>query len=167
MRSRATRRSRNPFSGHIFIPAAASASTTGSTQGSTHLPPAPGAGSTTSISSQGSPGMGTGHHAPFEARFRDKRAQMRLTKMTGLVGCYQCRCKKLLAATCVHPLPPGKGRAAEPCPCPGHHRHRSGALPRGLGCPGVGQGTPVTSARRRRPGARQARAQAEPRDRHR
>lgn len=73
---------------------------------------------------------------------------MRLIKMTRLVDCYHCRCKKLLAAAHVHPPPAGKGRAGEPCPCPRHLRHRTRALPRGLCCPGAGQGrTTVTSAR--------------------
>ena len=68
--------------------------------------------------------------------------------MTRLVDCYHCRREKLLAAAYSHPLPTGKGRAGEPCPCPGHRRHRTGALPRGLCCPGMGQGrTTVTSAR--------------------
>lgn len=73
---------------------------------------------------------------------------MRLIKMTRLVDCYRRGCTKLLAAAHVHPLPTGKGRAGEPCPCLENQRHRAGALPRGLCCPDVGQGrTTVTSAR--------------------
>lgn len=143
------------------------------------LPPAPGAGNTTGISSQGSSagsalGTGTGHHAPFETRFRGKRALTRLIKTTRLVDCYHCRRKKPLAAAHIHPAPTGKGRAGEPCPCPGRRRHRSGALPRGLCHPERGAGEDdrhLCKGGRRDgglvPGTCQERARAEPRDRHR
>lgn len=46
---------------------------------------APRVGSTTSSSLQGPREMGTSHHAPFADKLRDKRALMRLIKITRLV----------------------------------------------------------------------------------
>lgn len=82
---------------------------------------APKVGSTTCTSLQGPGEMGTSHHAPFADKLRDKRALMRLIKITRLV----LLSLQMQEAVGSCPRPSSAFRqssAAEPCP--GHQQHQ-------------------------------------------
>lgn len=96
----------------------------------------PRVGSTTSSSLQGSSEMGTSHHAPFADKLRDKRALMRLIKITRLV------LLSLQIQEAVGSCPRSfsafrQSSAAEPCP--GHHQHQVSALKALLPRQGAGE----------------------------